>query len=45
MAMGYVPIDCANDGTELEIELLGDFYKARVVARPVYDPDGQRMRV
>ncbi len=44
MALGYVPIDCANDGTELEIELLGDFYKARVVAKPVYDPDGQRMR-
>jgi dimethylglycine dehydrogenase len=44
MAMGYVPIDCANDGTELEIELLGDFYKASVVARPVYDPDGMRMR-
>lgn len=45
MAMGYVPLDCANDGKELEIELLGEFYKARVVARPVYDPDGQRMRV
>ena len=44
MAMGYVPIDCANDGTELEIELLGEFYKARVVAKPVYDPDGARMR-
>jgi dimethylglycine dehydrogenase len=44
MAMGYVPIDCVNDGTELEIELLGDFYRARVVARPVYDPNGQRMR-
>ena len=44
MAMGYVPIGCANDGTELEIELLGDFYKAYVVARPVYDPDGLRMR-
>lgn len=44
MAMGYVPVNCAGDGTELEIELLGEFYKARVVARPVYDPDGQRMR-
>ena len=44
MAMGYVPMACAADGTELEIELLGDFYKARVVAKPVYDPDGSRMR-
>jgi hypothetical protein len=31
--MGYVPIDYANDGTELEIELLGDFYKAQVVGK------------
>ena len=45
MAMGYVPTACAADGTELEIELLGDFYKARVVAKPVYDPDGSRMRL
>jgi dimethylglycine dehydrogenase len=44
MAMGYVPTACAADGTELEIELLGDFYKARVVAKPVYDPAGSRMR-
>jgi len=44
MAMGYVPMACAADGTDLEIELLGEFYKARVAARPVYDPDGQRMR-
>ena len=27
-----------------EIELLGEFYKTRVVAKPVYDPDGTRMR-
>jgi dimethylglycine dehydrogenase len=44
MAMGYVPTNCAVDGTELEIELLGEFYRARVMARPVYDPDGTRMR-
>ncbi len=44
MAMGYVPANCAADSTELEIELLGAFYKAKVVARPVYDPEGSRMR-
>ena len=44
MAMGYVPSALATDGTELEVELLGDFYKARVAARPLYDPDGGRMR-
>jgi glycine cleavage system aminomethyltransferase T len=42
--MGYVPTACAVDATALEIGLLGDFYKARVVAKPVYDADGARMR-
>ncbi len=44
MAMGYVPTPLAGDGTAFEIELLGDFYKARVTARPIYDPEGKRMR-
>ncbi|MBI2719868.1 MAG: GcvT family protein [Rhizobiales bacterium] len=44
MALGYVPPDCAADGTRLEIELLGEFYPATVTARPLYDPAGHRMR-
>ena len=44
MAMGYVPPECAGDGTKLEIELLGEFYAATVTAKPIYDPTGARMR-
>ncbi|MGH6906991.1 MAG: GcvT family protein, partial [Aestuariivirga sp.] len=44
MAVGYVPTDCAADGTKLEIEILGQFYPAVVQARPLYDPEGKKMR-
>ena len=44
MALGYVSADCAEDGTKLEIEILGEFYPAVVQARPLYDPDGKKMR-
>ncbi|MCP5069760.1 MAG: aminomethyl transferase family protein, partial [bacterium] len=44
MAMGYVPAEMAADGTELEVEINGEMYAARVVAEPLYDPAGERMR-
>jgi len=44
MAMGYVPTELAQNGTALEIEINGDFYPATVVAHPVYDAGGSRMR-
>ena len=44
MAMGYVPPACASDGTLLEVEINGQFFPARVVAVPAYDPQGGRMR-
>ena len=44
MAMGYVPTEFAQDGTALEIEINGAFYPATVVAHPVYDASGSRMR-
>jgi len=44
IALGYVPANLARDGTALEIELLGNFYQARVLGKPLYDPDGARMR-
>jgi dimethylglycine dehydrogenase len=44
LAMGYVPAELASDGTALQLELLGDFYDARVTANPIYDPTGERMR-
>jgi dimethylglycine dehydrogenase len=44
MAMGYVPPACSVDGTELDIEINGARCAARVVAAPLYDAAGIKMR-
>ncbi|MFT5656752.1 MAG: dimethylglycine dehydrogenase [Gammaproteobacteria bacterium] len=44
MAMGYVPTELATAGTELEIEINGEMYAAKVIDQPLYDPDGTKMR-
>ena len=44
MAMAYVPPDCAADGTVLQVEINGERFAARVVAAPLHDPAGSRMR-
>ena len=44
MAMGYVPAEHAGGGTELRVEILGEFFDAEVQSAPVYDPNGGRMR-
>jgi dimethylglycine dehydrogenase len=44
MALGYVPAALAADGTELEVEINGEMYSAKVVGVPLYDPSGERMR-
>ncbi|MFZ2102679.1 MAG: aminomethyltransferase family protein, partial [Oricola sp.] len=44
VAMGYVPPDCAAEGTMLQVEINGEMLAARVAAAPLYDPQGTRMR-
>ena len=44
MAMGYVATEHATPDTELQVEILGELYTARVLGAPAYDPDGTRMR-
>ena len=44
MAMGYVETAHATPGTQLEVEIIGEFYPAMVQGQPLYDPDGERMR-
>jgi dimethylglycine dehydrogenase len=44
IALAYLPLDLARDGTTLEIEILGDRRPARVVEAPLYDPAGERLR-
>ena len=44
VALGYVLPELADDGTVLEIEVLGEMKPAVVVASPLYDANGGRMR-
>jgi dimethylglycine dehydrogenase len=45
MAMGYVSTKCAQAGTVLQVEILGEIYDAEVLGVPIYDPDGANMRL
>lgn len=44
VAMAYVEADAAMAGSAFKIEILGDMRPARMLARPLFDPDGLRMR-
>ena len=44
MALAYVSTQNAEAGAELEVEILGERYKATVQAQPLYDPAGGKMR-
>ena len=44
VALGYVPTEYSKPGTKVQVEILGDMYNAEVQDKPLYDPDGTRMR-
>jgi dimethylglycine dehydrogenase len=44
LALGYVPSTSAVPGAKFEIEILGKRRPARLAAKPLYDPAGERMR-
>jgi dimethylglycine dehydrogenase len=44
IAFGFVPTERATEGLEVEIEILGQMHKARLIATPLFDTDGARMR-
>ncbi len=44
LGFGYVTPDLAEPGTQLEIALLGERRRARVLADAVYDPKNERLR-
>jgi dimethylglycine dehydrogenase len=44
LAQGFLPVDRARPGTEVEIEILGERRPARVLPGPLWDPEGARMR-
>jgi dimethylglycine dehydrogenase len=44
VAMGYVPKELADREGPWSIEILGERRSARLQVRPLFDPEGQRMR-
>ncbi|MBO9440736.1 FAD-dependent oxidoreductase [Phaeobacter italicus] len=44
VALGFVPVERAQEGLEVEIEILGNRRRARLVTSPLFDADGTRMR-
>jgi len=44
IALGYVPTLLAAAGTRVEVEIMGELYPAEILAKPLYDADGGRMR-
>ncbi len=44
VAIGFLPVELATPGREVEIELLGEQRPARVLDQVLFDPDGERLR-
>lgn len=45
IGLAYLPLDLAEEETQLEVELFGERVGARVAADVLYDPHGVRLRV
>jgi dimethylglycine dehydrogenase len=44
VALGLVPTGMIEEGARFEIEILGEMRPASLITRPLFDPDGKRMR-
>ena len=44
IALALVPRDAASEGLQVEIEILGQKCRARLITEPLFDADGARMR-
>ncbi len=44
IAYGYLPVAQAEVGTQVEVEVFGEWVAATVTAEPLFDPDGVRIR-
>ena len=43
IAYAYLPVDVAKPGTEVEVNVFGDWVAAEVVAQPLVDPKSSRV--
>jgi glycine cleavage system T protein len=44
IAYAYVPPESAEPGTEVEVEIFGEWVAGEVAAEPLFDPKGERIR-
>jgi glycine cleavage system aminomethyltransferase T len=44
IAYGYLPVEYAAEGTEVEVEYFGVRHKAVVSAEPLYDPHMEKLK-
>ena len=44
IALAYVPLEYTEPGTQLAVDIFGDWVAAEVRAEPLYDPKGERVR-
>ncbi|MDW3184052.1 FAD-dependent oxidoreductase [Roseobacter sp.] len=44
IALGFLPSDRVGENPDVEIEILGQMRRAKVVTEPLFDPEGTRMR-
>jgi len=44
IAFGFVPVELAAEGLEVEIEILGDMIPARLFSAPLFDPANEYLR-
>ena len=45
MALGYVPEKLSTHDTTLDVEINRKLYSAHVTDRPLYDANGEKMRI
>ena len=44
LAYGYLPLEFAAAGTQVEVIYFGQRYPATVTTEPVYNPDGSKLK-
>src|SRR6185312_12772053 len=44
IAYAYLPAAAAGIGTRVAVEIFGDWVEGEVVAEPLFDPEGSRVR-
>jgi dimethylglycine dehydrogenase len=44
VAIGFLPVEMIEEGVQVEIEILGEMYKAIRITEALFDPKNERMR-